>query len=123
MKGGCELVPGVNITRDPVIIKEEIKKKAIKIDIAEPDDIDRILRRTFFRGKYRNAIKELHNLIKHTDNEMVTAKAKLFIGRSNIELGEYRKALDYLFVSEVKKYFPKQATFWQEFALTRLKNY
>lgn len=118
-----ELVPGVNITRTPVVIKERIKRPEIKIDLAETDDIDRILRRTFFKGKYRNAIKELLNLLRRTDNKGVTAKAGLFIGRSYIELGEYRKSLDYLFAKDVKAYFPKQSAFWQDFALTRLKNY
>jgi hypothetical protein len=119
-EGTVRLAPGVNITRNPVAIGEKKKKEE---EIVETDDIDRILRRTFFRGKYRPAIKELLNLMKNTDNERVTAKAKLFIGRSNIELGEYRKALDYLFMPDVKKHYPKQADFWQVFALTRLRNY
>ncbi|MBN1497385.1 MAG: hypothetical protein JXA07_11485 [Spirochaetes bacterium] len=119
--GGAEkisLVPGVSITRNPVSIREERR-----IIVGEADDIDRILKRTFFRARYWEAIKELRKFTKNTDNRMVRAKARLFIGRSYVELGRYRTALDYLYVPEVKKYFPKQAAFWQDFSLTRLKNY
>lgn len=113
------LKPGVNITRYPVAVslKEEKRKST------GPDDIDRILKRTFFRGKYTAAIQQLGELMAATDREEILAKARLFIGRSHIELGQYRKALDYLLLPDVKKYFPRDASFWVEFALVRLKNY
>jgi hypothetical protein len=114
-KDSGNLVPGVNITRLPLIIKEKGK--------IEPDDIDRILKKTYFKGDYHGAIKALQDLLVGSDNEMVAAKARLFIGRSHIELGRYQKAVDYLVLPDVKKYFPKEADFWLAFALTRIKNY
>jgi tetratricopeptide (TPR) repeat protein len=112
------LIPGVNITRLPLKIKGKEEKGPI-----EPDDIDRILKKTFFKGNYHGAIKALQDLLNSSDNEEVAAKAKLFIGRSHIELGRYQKALDYLILSDVKKFYPKEADFWLAFALTRIKNY
>ncbi len=124
-----KLVPGVNITRNPAVVrlkeekKEKIQKKEQKIKITEPDDIDRILKRTFFKSRYKEAIKELSELVNSGVAGETAAKAKLFIGRSYIELGRCRKALDFLLLSDVKKYFPKDADFWTAFALARIRNY
>jgi hypothetical protein len=115
-KGSLELAVGINITEDPVTIKA-VEKKAFA------GDIDRILKRTFFKGLYSSAIKELQDLLSRSDNQEEAAKARLFIGRSYIEQGQYRKALDYLILNDVKKYFPKEAEFWTEFALARVRNY
>ncbi len=116
-KDSYELVAGVNITGMPVIIKAIEKKKQVSTDI------DRILKRTFFKGLYDSAVKELQDLLTRTDNQEVAAKARLFIGRSYIEKGQYRKALDFLILNDVKKYYPKEAEFWTEFALSRVRNY
>ena len=110
------LTPGVNITRVPLTIRGKEEK-------IEPNDIDRILQKTFFKGNYWGAIKALQDLLAGSDNEEVAAKARLFIGRSYIELGRYRKSLDYLILSDVKKHYPKEADFWLDFALTRVKTY
>ena len=110
------LIPGVNITRVPLTVRG-------KQGPVEPDDIDRILQKTFFKGNYWGAIKALQDLLTGSDNEEVAAKAKLFIGRSYIEVGRYKKSLDYLILSDVKKHYPKEADFWFEFALTRIKTY
>ena len=108
---------GINITDTPVIIKAIEKKKPVS------NDIDRILKRTFFKGLYDGAVKELQELLERTDNQEVAAKARLFIGRSYIEKGQYQKSLDFLILNDVKKYFPKEAEFWTEFALSRVRNY
>ena len=110
------LTPGVNITRVPMTIRG-------KREPVEADDIDRILKKTFFKGNYWGAIKALQDLLAGSDNEEVAAKARLFIGRSYIELGRYKKSLDYLILSDVKKYYSKEADFWLAFALARIKTY
>lgn len=115
------LVPGMNITRSPVGIREETMER--EVVAFEMDDVDRILKRTFFKNKYREAIKELSDYISGGAAERTTAKANLFIGRSYIELGGYRTAANYLLLPNVKKYFPKDADFWLAFALTRIRNY
>jgi hypothetical protein len=115
-KGSLELAAGINITKDPVVIKTTGKK-------AVAGDVDRILKRTFFKGLYAECVKELQDLLARTDNQEEAAKARLFIGRSYIEQGQYQTALDYLILNDVKNYFPKEAEFWTEFALTRVRNY
>ncbi len=115
------LVPGVNITRSPVGAREEIIER--EVVAFEQDDVDRILKRTFFKNKYREAIRELTDYIGGGAAERTAAKANLFIGRSYIELGGYRTATNYLLLPDVKKYFPKDADFWLAFALTRIRNY
>ncbi len=124
-----ELVPGVNITRTAVVVrikeekKQKTERKKEKIETAEPDDIDRILKRTFFRSRYKEAIKELSDFIEAGADETAVAKGRLFIGRSHIELGRYRRSLDFLLLADVKKYFPKDADFWTAFALARIRNH
>lgn len=108
------LVPGVSITRTPA-------RPGKKREIVEAGDIDRILKRTFFRGRYGESLKELQKLLGATDNERVAAKARLFMGRSYIEQGRYGKAVEYLVLPDVKRYFPKEAAFWMEFALARIR--
>ncbi|MBN2160487.1 MAG: tetratricopeptide repeat protein [Spirochaetes bacterium] len=102
--------------------KQEKQEKHEKIVVIS-GDVDRILKRTYFVNRYDEAIEELGDLIAVTDNAAEAAKARLFIGRSYIELGRYRRALDYLILLDVKKYFPEDADFWEEFALTRVRNY
>ena len=105
----------------PVIKKEEpIQKKPLPVAL---DTVDAILQRTFFKGLFKEAIKELQNIVPHSDNKREISKARLFIARSHIEMSEHRKALDILISNDVKEYFPKDADFWEEFALTRIKNY
>ncbi|OHD70144.1 MAG: hypothetical protein A2W19_04980 [Spirochaetes bacterium RBG_16_49_21] len=87
------------------------------------DDVDIILKRTFFKGLFSRAVKELQNFVARSDNKREVSKARLFIARSYIEMGRYRKALDLLILPEVKKYFPNDANFWESFALSRIKNH
>jgi hypothetical protein len=105
----------------PEIKKEEtIQKKPLTI---VQDTVDSILQRTFFKGLFREAVKELQNIVVHSDNKRDISKARLFTARSYIEMFEYKKALDILISNDVKEYFPKDAVFWEEFVLTRIKNY
>ncbi len=49
------------------------------------------------------------------------AKAKLFIGRSLLELKKYREALNYLILPEVAEHFPKECQFWRQYVISRLR--
>lgn len=123
------IMAGVNITMSPVASNTplEIRPAPGAPQIVKPENhvlsgtIDEILKRTFFKGKYNNAIKELQDLIKTSDNNIEIAKAKLFIGRSHIEKGQFSKALVFLSLADVQQYFPEEAVFWQEYAMTRVK--
>jgi hypothetical protein len=104
-------------------VEDEVEvERKIRRPLQE-DSVDVILRRTFFKGKYGAAVKELQNIASRSDNKMEVSKASLFIARSYIEMGNYKKALEVLISSDVKKYFPKDMNFWEEFVLMRIKNH
>jgi len=140
------LVEGVNITTKPVNIEKTVKKiepkkkkefsDRVRPEEKEPDriipvpekefttisrDLDNIIHSTFDKGYYRAAIKSLQKLIDVSDNEYEVAKAKLFIGRSYIELKQYRKGLDYLVQKDVLEYFPEDGRFWRDYAIQRVR--
>ncbi|PKL37353.1 MAG: hypothetical protein CVV44_17115 [Spirochaetae bacterium HGW-Spirochaetae-1] len=135
-----EVVSGINIMSNPLAVagvkKAEPEKEislvpivpdksgetgAIEKDQTESGTLDEILRRTFFAGEYKYAIKELQRVIKTTDNDMDRAKARLFIGRSYIELHQYEEAVKYLVLKDVEKYFRREAFFWRDFAFLQIK--
>lgn len=113
--------------KKPVIKKPEKKvKKSVKkieppVEEIEPgtNDVNAILKRTYFNGNYTEAVKELKSLVKTSDNRYDVAKAKYFIGRSYIELRDYDKAISYLIDKDVQQLFPKESVFWAEFAISK----
>ncbi|MCX7677969.1 MAG: tetratricopeptide repeat protein [Spirochaetes bacterium] len=129
-----ELVEGSNITDEAVIVREDQKEKLpifeekkIEKTISKSEqkkfprvDVDSVIRDTFFQGRYNAAIRKLDSLIKEGIDEKDAAKARLFIGRSYIEKGRYRKSLEYLLRSDVKEYYPDEAKFWSSFAISKL---
>ena len=123
-KGDFKLNPGVNITTHRIsrsdIIKFE-KKVITKKPSGKTDELDIILQRTFYRGMYRLAIKELQNIVDRSDNQTDRARAKLYIGRSYMETGDNRRALAYILLPEVKKHYPLDAKFWSEVAIIQVK--
>ena len=117
---------GVNVTSYPIGYSTEMKMlprdtPRKKQEYSMPGTIDEILHRTFFRGRYVLAIKELQDLIRTSDNTIEKAKARLFIGRSYIERGDYKKALLFLSLQDVSTYFPEEAEFWHDFAILRVQ--
>ncbi len=124
-KKPVSLISGKNITRFPIGPARSFKRDSLKVENErsagkESVDIDAILQRTFFRGYYRESVKELKNIIKSTDNNHDIAKAELFVGRSYIEMKEYKKAISYLVKRNVKKYYSGEAKFWRDFAMMRI---
>ncbi len=125
------LKSGSNYTLSAITILPETKKtgpEKIKPEkqpeepvITATGDLDAILRETFFKEHYSLAIKKLNNIIASSDNDQEKAKAKLFIGRSHIELGQYQKSLQYLLSPDVARYYPRESSFWREYAISRIR--
>ncbi|MFW5770639.1 MAG: hypothetical protein ACOCX9_04310 [Spirochaetota bacterium] len=140
------LVKDVNITAKPVTIEKTVKKveqkkkkktrEKVIPEEKEPEritplpgkefqavtrDLDNIIHSTFDKGYYRTAIKSLQKVIDVSDNDYEAAKAKLFTGRSYIELKQYRKGIDYLMQKDVLKHFPEDALFWRDYAIQRVR--
>jgi hypothetical protein len=128
------IIPGVNVLKEPLSTsgaeeksqaKEPVHPARGKIDTGKtpeafPGPVDDIIRRTFFRGCYHQAIKELEGAAAATDNERERARALLFIGRSYVELKRYRKAISFFVDRDVVRLFPSEASFWREYATLRL---
>lgn len=112
---------GINVAGPVQITGTESAPERDSIEEYGATDVDTVLRSTFFPGRYREAIKKLENIAGQSDNEYEIAKARLFIGRSWLELRRYKKALSSLLQPEVKKFFPDEARFWSEYALSRVR--
>lgn len=113
----------VSITPD-TIEKDTQKEKKYKDDISQKPTqlyLHAIISDTFYRGKYELCITMLGKYIKNSNDARDIAMANLFIGRSYIELKQYSHSLKYLMKSDIDKYYPKEAKFWRNFALSRVQ--
>lgn len=109
-------------TRKPEIpVEPEIKEAPKEKVIIKDTSVDLVLRESFFPGRYKTSIKRLQDIVNTSDNEYEIAKARLFIGRSLVEMKQYKKALQYFIIPEVAKHFPKESRFWQEYTISHIK--
>lgn len=124
-----ELVPNVTYTGKYIEIiykKTEVKpekennEKPLNIEF-DAGDVDSILKNYFYKGKYGEARVYLAALLKKTSSPQKRAYIKYYIGRTYAAQGYYNTALKYFYSSDVKKYYPEKAAFWQEFCLMRIK--
>ena len=146
-----KIIKGINCTAEPVKVtrqvtakttpivpqKEEIKKPEAEIEKEEPreevkkekpqqkllqtSNVNKIIAATFYKGKYDLCIDTLTAFVQNGNKPEEIAKANLFIGRSYIELKQYKVALKYIMKSDVARYYPKEAKFWRDFALSRVQ--
>lgn len=131
LKREINILKDVNVTSCPVSLYpepgmvESIKSETINQVISEPVKIssalNKIVKLYFYKGRYELASKELNKFIKNTDNNYQRSLAKLFLGKTCIELKEYEKAILTLSSIDVTEAFPEESKFWSEFALLRLK--
>lgn len=100
---------------------EEVKKERPQQKFLPTPKVNRIIAATFYKGKYESCIDALTAFVKNASKPEEIAKANLFIGRSYIEMKQYQMALKYIMKSDVAKYYPKEAKFWRDFALSRVQ--
>jgi fibronectin type 3 domain-containing protein len=132
---GADFITGINITsripasHDEKIIPDSSDKADSSGEEVNDDDrpsgisttLDRIIKSYFYKGRYDLASKELNIFIKNTENNSEKALAKLFLGKTYIELKEYERAILLLSSRDVRDAFPEESQFWSEFATVRLK--
>jgi hypothetical protein len=127
-----EISKGINLTTGSIKSQDNIiSEKPVIIDNKKPEKekdikpssagLDIIIQKTYYKGHYPLALKELKKFTGTTDNKYDLAKARLFIAKSYIEMHEYEKSIKLLDSDEIKNTFPEEAKFWFEFALVRLK--
>ncbi len=112
-----ERKPSAKVTRD--IVEEKPAKEPPALP--PTDNVDTVLKESFFPGHYELTIKRLHIIVSRSDNEVETAKARLFIGRALVELKRYREAIRYFEMPGVIKYFGKESRFWQDYAISKVR--
>ncbi len=100
---------------------EELKKEKPEQKFLPTLNVNRIIATTFYKGKYESCIEALSEFVQSAHHPEEIAKANLFIGRSYIELKQYRQALKYIMKGDVAKYYPKEVKFWREFALSKVQ--
>ncbi len=127
---GLVFIVGLNITAiipaqknkiDISGIEEEIPGPDMKNDTAPESSLSRIIRIYFYSGRYHLASKELNKFISSTDNNRDRALARLFLGKSYIEIKDYSRAILILSSRDVQRAYPEESRFWTEFAMLRLK--
>lgn len=121
-KSTFKIKPGRNALRNPVFAG---KKRRRRVEPIEEDfdvsTVDRIVQKYFFNERYDTTMRKLSRIENRAESSRERAKARLFIGRSLIEKGLYSKALDYLLLPDVEKYYPREYEFWKEYAISHIK--
>ncbi|MFZ5631092.1 MAG: tetratricopeptide repeat protein [Spirochaetota bacterium] len=73
--------------------------------------INAAIRRTFFRGDYQQAVRELKPFLRNS-SARVRAKAMFYTGLSRYRMGQYDRALKYFNHPLTKKFYRRNAEFW-----------
>lgn len=127
-----QIIKGVNITVNPVesgsgtLSTQPSKNEKVPDDKkTEPqitaNGLDEIIHNTYYKGRYKLAVKELKKYIQTTDNKYNQSKARLFLAKSHIELQNYEESIKLLNDDDLRSTFPEETKFWFDFALVRLK--
>lgn len=120
-----KLRPGRNSLRRSVSVGKKSRKKDTDSEDREPDydvsSVDYIVKKYFINEKYDLALRKLSRIEAKTGSSRERAKARLFIGRSLIEKGLYNRALEYLLLPDVGKYYPGEYEFWKEYAISHIQ--
>ncbi len=113
-----------NNTIDSIDSNDSIDEKKQYTDnntIGLSGSLNKILRKTYYKGEYKNALRALKRFVQRTSSKQERARAKLFIGKTYVEQANYKKALRYFIVKDVMKYFPKESSFWKEYSIIRIR--
>ncbi len=127
---GQGFIKGINITSKIPAQSDKTDISRIEDESAVPDSqkeitpessLSRIIQVYFYSGRYHLASKELNKFISSTDNYSDRAMARLFLGKSYIEMKDYSRAILILSSRDVQSAYPEEAKFWSDFAMLRLK--
>lgn len=142
------LIPDKSYTTNPIEIeeKEKIIEEVKKVEKPEPAPkpvvkkkppkpkkrrivkkrrinynakLEKIIKQSYYAGKYDKSIEALKKIIKSKAPVSVKNKAKLFLGKSYYYTQQYKKAL-ILFV-KLKETYPEEASFWIKQTLRKLR--
>jgi hypothetical protein len=128
-----ELISGRNLTPGPVVaeekpvpvatVEEELPKEEAPVEPAGPtprDMIDRILRNSFYQGRYGSALQDLEALFARDDlTDEERGLVAFYMGQCHFYLGEYRRAVKYFVLSKDAHTYREAADAWIERSLSR----
>ncbi|XDD50037.1 hypothetical protein AB3N59_16990 [Leptospira sp. WS92.C1] len=84
------------------------------------DELDRILKKTFWKKEYSDAIQKLKPYTGRGNPVGVRGKAKFFTGLSEYRKGNYKEALKHLINKDSKFYNSERSEFWSKRCLSRI---
>jgi tetratricopeptide (TPR) repeat protein len=92
---------------------EEAEPAATEVTAEEKHarGINAVIRRTFFRGEYQQAVRELRPFLRNS-SPRVRAKAMFYTGLARYRMGQYERALKYFDHPLTKKFYRRNAEFW-----------
>ena len=96
------------------------QKKKQSIEEPESSHVDEILDRLYKQGAYKQTITELSRMLPRLQGKQ-SAAALYYIGRSCVELKRYRDAVRYFSNTDVRKYFPRESSFWRDYSLEQMR--
>jgi tetratricopeptide (TPR) repeat protein len=128
------LIPGQNVTLAPLEpvpkppeVEEEEEPKVEKPPPTPPPTppralLDRALRKSFFQGRYTEALERFEDLIRRNDlTSSERAEAHFYAGQCCFYLGDYRKAVKYFVLSKEIEEFVRPADVWIERSLNKIR--
>ncbi len=83
-------------------------------------DLDAVLKNLYSKRLFNEAEKAFMLLESKTKDPAKLAKIRYYIGRTKVEKGEYRDALNYFSRKDVKKFHSKESKFWIDYCLLRM---
>ncbi|WP_010573355.1 hypothetical protein [Leptospira kmetyi] len=84
------------------------------------DELDKILRKTYWKREYTDAIHDLKPYTGNGNSAGVRGKAKFFTGLSHYKKRNYKEALKYFINKDSKFYNSERSEFWSKRCLSRI---
>ncbi|GAB4430756.1 MAG: hypothetical protein OHK0011_13460 [Turneriella sp.] len=96
-------------------VKEQVEPEPAVAEVTAEEKqargINAVIRRTFFRGEYKLAVRELKPFLRNS-SARVRAKAMFYTGLARYRMGQYDRALKYFDHPLTKKFYRRNAEFW-----------
>ncbi len=108
------------VVQKPKTVKKKIKKEPKKKIVVNYNlMLNNTIKKYFLKKNYKKTIIELNKITKAGTSNKTRMKAKLFLGRTYYELGNYNKALK-LF-TESKEVYSDESDFWIRKTIKNIK--
>ncbi|TGK35985.1 hypothetical protein EHQ12_08055 [Leptospira gomenensis] len=100
--------------------KDEQNRKDEEEFSGNDDELDRILKKTYWKRDYEGAIHDLKPFTGNGNSAAVRGKAKFFTGLSHYRRRNYKEALKHLISKDSKFYNAERSEFWSKRCLSRI---